>query len=111
MSSRVELLPEAYCKELEKLRQNVKPLDPEVAKAIIEEETGKTIDEIYSEFRDEPLGSAIACILFIGSCILASVDIQPKIEATNMPLISVVGIVFSIALAIYSVSKLTKKKK
>lgn len=58
MSSRVDLLPEAYCKELEKLRQNVKPLDPEVAKAVIEQETGKTIDEIYSEFRDEPLGSA-----------------------------------------------------
>lgn len=58
MSSRVDLLPEAYCKELEKLRQNVKPLDPEVAKAVIEQETGKKIDEIYQEFRDEPLGSA-----------------------------------------------------
>lgn len=58
MSSRVDLLPEAYCKELEKLRQNVKPLDPEIAKAIIEQETGKAIDELYQEFRDEPLGSA-----------------------------------------------------
>ncbi len=58
MSSRVDLLPEAYCKELEKLRQNVKPLDPEVAKAVIEDETGKKIDDIYSEFRDKPLGSA-----------------------------------------------------
>ncbi len=58
MSSRVDLLPEAYCKELEKLRQNVKPLDPEIAKAVIEEETGKKIDEIYQEFCDEPLGSA-----------------------------------------------------
>lgn len=58
MSSRVDLLPEAYCKELEKLRQNVKPLDAEVAKAVIEEETGKKIDEIFSEFKDEPLGSA-----------------------------------------------------
>ena len=58
MSSRVDLLPEAYCKELEKLRQNVKPLDPEVARAVIEEETGKKIDELYTEFRDEPIGSA-----------------------------------------------------
>ena len=58
MSSRVDLLPEAYCTELEKLRQNVKPLDPEVAKAVIEQETGKKIDELYQEFRDEPLGSA-----------------------------------------------------
>ncbi len=58
MSSRVDLLPESYCRELEKLRQNVKPLAPEVARAVIEEETGKKIEEIYSEFRDEPLGSA-----------------------------------------------------
>ena len=58
MSSRVDLLPEAYCKELEKLRQNVKPLDPEIARAVIEEETGKKIEDIYSEFRDKPLGSA-----------------------------------------------------
>ena len=44
MSSRVDLLPESYCKELEKLRQNVKPLDAEVVRAVIEEETGKTGD-------------------------------------------------------------------
>ena len=58
MSSRVDLLPESYCKELEKLRQNVKPLDAEVVLAIIEDETGKTIDELFDEFQDEPLGSA-----------------------------------------------------
>ena len=58
MSSRVDLLPESYCKEREKLRQNVKALDPAVVRAIIEAETGKKIDEIYSEFRDEPIGSA-----------------------------------------------------
>ena len=58
MSSRVDLLPERYCKELEKLRQNVQELDPKLARAVIEEQTGKKIDEIYSEFRDKPLGSA-----------------------------------------------------
>ncbi|MBR5344254.1 MAG: hypothetical protein IK127_00315 [Clostridia bacterium] len=58
MSSRVDLLPQSYCKELEKLRQNVKELDPELARAVIEQETGKKIDEIYQEFRDKPLGSA-----------------------------------------------------
>ena len=58
MSSRPDLLPEAYCKELEKLRQTVKPLPAEIARAVIEDETGKKIDEIYSEFRDKPLGSA-----------------------------------------------------
>ena len=58
MSSRVDLLPESYCKELEKLRQNVKELDPEVARAVIEQETGRKIDDIFLEFRDKPLGSA-----------------------------------------------------
>ena len=58
MSSRVDMLPESYCKELEKLRQNVKPLDSSVVRAIIEQETGKKIEEIYSFFDDNPLGSA-----------------------------------------------------
>ena len=58
MSSRVDLLPESYCKELEKLRQNVQELDPALAKEVIEQETGKKIEEIYSEFRDKPIGSA-----------------------------------------------------
>ena len=58
MSSRVDLLPQSYCDELALLRQNVKQLNPAVARAVIEQETGKKIDEIFSEFRDEPLGSA-----------------------------------------------------
>ena len=51
----------------------------------------------------------LACILFIGSCILASVDLQPK-TSNGMPLISIGGIIFAIALAIYSVGKMSKKK-
>ena len=58
MSSRTDMLPKAYCRELEKLRSSVKPLPAETARAVIERESGKTIDEIYSEFSDKPLGSA-----------------------------------------------------
>ncbi len=58
MSSRVDLLPESYCRELEKLRQSVKELDPQIVRAVIEQEAGKPIEEIFSEFRDTPLGSA-----------------------------------------------------
>ena len=47
--------------------------------------------------------------LFAFLLILDGIDIQPK-TATDMPLIAVVGIVFAIALAIYSVAKLTKNK-
>ncbi len=58
MSSRTDMLPENYCKELEKLRENVQELDPMLARAVIEQETGKKISDIFSEFRDKPLGSA-----------------------------------------------------
>ena len=58
MSSRTDMLPEAYCREMEKLRSHVQPLPAVVAREVIERETGRRIDEIYSEFRDEPLGSA-----------------------------------------------------
>ena len=58
MSSRVDMLPPSYCQELTLLRQNVKPLDPEIARAVIEHETGLRIEEIYSEFKDKPIGSA-----------------------------------------------------
>ena len=58
MSSRVDMLPESYCAELGKLRSRVKQLDPEIARAVVEQETGKKIEETFSEFVDKPLGSA-----------------------------------------------------
>lgn len=58
ISSRSDMLPESYLKELAKLRSNVKPLEALIVRGVIEEEIGKPINEIYREFRDEPLGSA-----------------------------------------------------
>ncbi len=58
MSSRTDLLPEEYCRELEKLRSDVVPLDASTVRNVIEKETGKKIDEIYEEFSDVPLGAA-----------------------------------------------------
>lgn len=58
MSSRSDMLPLDYCLELEKLRSTVKPLDAAIARQVIEEETGKKIEDIYSEFTDKPIGSA-----------------------------------------------------
>ncbi len=57
-SSRRDLLPERYCTELAKLRENVEPLDAAVTRQVIEEETGRKIEEIYTEFADVPIGSA-----------------------------------------------------
>ena len=44
----------------------MKPLEAETVREIIEEETGRKIEEIYAEFNDEPLGSAsIAQIILL----------------------------------------------
>ena len=53
--------------------------------------------------------AVFACVLFIGSCLLSMVSIEPR-TSSGMPIIAVAGIVFSIALAIYSVKQLSKKK-
>ena len=49
--------------------------------------------------------TAVACVLFIGSCILSTTDFKPTLPS-GMPLLSVVGIVFSVALAIFSIKML-----
>ena len=58
MSSRTDMLPKEYCRELEKLRSDVKPMESDTVRSVIEQETGKRIDELYCEFSDEPLGAA-----------------------------------------------------
>ena len=50
-----------------------------------------------------------ACVLFIGSCILSTADIQPK-TPDGQPLIAAVGLLFSIALGIYTAKHMSKKK-
>ena len=58
MSNRADLLPQALIDEFEKLQSNVPPFDVVVARQIIEEELGRPISEVFSEFEDTTLGSA-----------------------------------------------------
>jgi ubiquinone biosynthesis protein len=51
-----------------------------------------------------------ASVLFFGSCLLCMTDLQPK-TSFGMPLLAAFGFLFSIALAIYTVKLMTKKKK
>lgn len=58
MSMRSDMLPEAYCRELTRLRTQVKPLPFETIKDVIEKELGRPAEELFSEISPEPLGSA-----------------------------------------------------
>ena len=52
--------------------------------------------------------AVFSCVLFIGSCILCTTDIQP-VTNQGIPLIATVGFIFSIALGIFSVKKMWKR--
>ena len=58
LSNRPDIVPQPLIKEFEKLQNEVPPFDSEVAKKIIERETGASIDSLFSYFEDQPLGSA-----------------------------------------------------
>lgn len=58
MSMRSDMLPEPYCKELTKLRTEVKPLSFSVVTKVLEEELKKPLTDIFSNIEEIPLGSA-----------------------------------------------------
>jgi len=52
------ILPPEYCKELEKLRTDVAPMDFETVKSILESECNDSLDKIFKSVEPKPLGSA-----------------------------------------------------
>ncbi|MCR4909134.1 MAG: hypothetical protein K5985_09895 [Lachnospiraceae bacterium] len=52
--------------------------------------------------------AVFACVMFYGSCLLCATEIEPKAE-NGMPLLAIAGFLFSIALGIYSVKRMSKK--
>jgi ubiquinone biosynthesis protein len=58
MSNRPDILPEELIVELQKLQSNVPPFPTEEAIAVIEHETGKKIEELFSYFENDVIGSA-----------------------------------------------------
>ncbi|MFA6072497.1 MAG: AarF/UbiB family protein [Candidatus Woesearchaeota archaeon] len=58
LSLRPDLIPQDYCFELSKLQDSVKPFPFKDAKEIIEKETGKKLNELFSDFNEIPVASA-----------------------------------------------------
>jgi predicted unusual protein kinase regulating ubiquinone biosynthesis (AarF/ABC1/UbiB family) len=57
-SMRSDILPPSYCAELSNLYDDVPPFPAEDARAIVERELGKPIDQLFTEFDDVPVGAA-----------------------------------------------------
>lgn len=57
-SMRSDILPPAYCVELSNLYDDVPPFPSADARAIVERELGRPVDEVFAEFDDRPVGAA-----------------------------------------------------
>jgi ubiquinone biosynthesis protein len=58
LSTRADLLPPGYLKELELLQDNIPPLSFEQMEKVIEEELVKPIKQVFSEINNNPIASA-----------------------------------------------------
>jgi predicted unusual protein kinase regulating ubiquinone biosynthesis (AarF/ABC1/UbiB family) len=58
LSTRPDLLPETYIRELEKLQDDVDPIPFDDVAATIEAELGARLSKLFVEFEEEPLGTA-----------------------------------------------------
>lgn len=58
LSTRPDLLPESYIKELERLQDDVGPIPLEEVEQVIQEELGARLSKLFHEFDPEPIGTA-----------------------------------------------------
>eukprot|EP00439_Symbiodinium_sp_Y106_P004801 s5089_g1.t1 len=58
LSIRPDVLPEKTMKELARLQDNIETFSNEQAKAVIEEELGQSVEELFSSFSAEPIAAA-----------------------------------------------------
>ncbi len=58
LSTRPDLIPVEFLRELAKLQDKVPPFPAQDARSIIESELGSTVEDLFADFNDVPLASA-----------------------------------------------------
>ncbi|HEU4494540.1 MAG TPA: AarF/ABC1/UbiB kinase family protein [Rubrobacteraceae bacterium] len=58
LSTRSDILPEGVLSELQKLQDTVRPMPAGAAQAIVNRELGAPVEEVFTHFDPDPLGSA-----------------------------------------------------
>ncbi|WP_340694543.1 AarF/ABC1/UbiB kinase family protein [Hydrogenobacter thermophilus] len=88
LSVRPDLLPEEYIDELSKLQDRVPPSDTASIKKVMEEELGKSVEELFEYFEETPIASASIgqvhrAILKSGEKVVLKVQ-KPEVEKQIM---------------------------
>jgi ubiquinone biosynthesis protein len=86
LSTRPDIVPNSIITELRFLKESVAPFDSHIARAILEQELGRPIAEVFSEFNTDPVASGSVAQVHIGKLIngneVAVKILRPGIEAT-----------------------------
>lgn len=88
LSTRPDLIPEAYVEELRSLQDDIPPVPYETIRAIIEQELGQSLEKLFLQFEVKPLatasiGQAHIATLYDGRSVVVKVqrpDILPIIQ-------------------------------
>lgn len=85
LSTRADIFPEKFIKELEKLQDEVAPVSYEDVVKQVEDSLGKTIGVVFKEFSKEPVAAASIAqvhkaILYDGTSVAVKVK-RPKVES------------------------------
>ena len=84
MSTRSDLLPPEYTKELTKLQSNLNPLPVEVMKDVIIHQFGRPLEEVFTNFNPQPLG--VASIGQVYSCsLIDGTEVVVKVQKPGVP--------------------------
>ena len=83
LSSRPDLITKRYADEFKKLQDRVPPFSTEEAVRIIEQETGRKLDEIVIEFEETPIAAASIAQVFRGRLVDGS-DIIIKVQRPHI---------------------------
>jgi ubiquinone biosynthesis protein len=84
LSTRADLLPPEYTKELSKLQSSLKPLPVEVMKKVISDDLGRPTDEVFSQFAPDPIG--VASIGQVYACTVTDgPEVVVKVQKPGVP--------------------------
>lgn len=83
LSNRPDIIPEGLVKEFEKLQDRVPPVEFAKAKEIIERETGKKLNELFTEFSERPMASASIGQVYKAKMVTGE-DVVVKVQRPNV---------------------------
>jgi ubiquinone biosynthesis protein len=84
LATRVDLFSDAFSHELQKLRAQVPAFPTSEARALIQDELGRPLDEVFSEFPDEPAASASIAQVYRARLREGGAEVAVKVQRPNL---------------------------